>query len=148
MRALLAEVDNARPAFLALADRDAESFEAVMQAFAMPRADDRQRAERSAAIQRAYESAARVPLEVARRAVALLYAARTATELGNANAASDGLSAAHALHAATHSALANVAINAAGLKDETVAAELGDELGSRADELLAATRRAFAGRVS
>lgn len=150
MRGLLAEADAARPAFLTLADRDAESFQAVMAAFAMPKDDDRLRAERSAAIQRAYEGAARVPLEVARRAVGLLDAARIAAESGNANAASDGVSAAYALHAATHSALANVAINAAGLKDEEVARELGAEareLGERADELLAAARAAFVSRV-
>jgi glutamate formiminotransferase/formiminotetrahydrofolate cyclodeaminase len=150
MHGLLAEAEAARPAFLALADRDADSFRAVMAAFAMPKADDRQRAERSAAIQRAYEGAARVPLDVARRAVVLLEAALTATRSGNANAASDGLSAACTLHAATHSALANVAINAAGLKDEQVARELASEaaeLGARADEILAAARAAFSTRI-
>ncbi|MGH2636851.1 MAG: cyclodeaminase/cyclohydrolase family protein, partial [Actinomycetota bacterium] len=105
----------------------------------------------SAAIQRAYEGAARIPLEVARRAAALLDPARVATEEGNANAASDGLSAAHALHAAAHAALANVSINAAGLKDEVVAGELGtevDALKARADELLEAARAAFAARIA
>ncbi len=151
MRAHLAEADTARSAFLELADRDAAAFDDVMAAFGLPKGDDRQKAERSAAIQRAYEGAARVPLEVARRAVALMGAAAEATELGNVNAASDGLSAAHALHAAAHCAIANVAINAAGLKDEAVAAELlaeAEELRGRAGELLAAAQTAFAGRIA
>jgi formiminotetrahydrofolate cyclodeaminase len=151
MRAHLDEADAARPAFLELADRDAASFEDVITAFRMPKDDDGQKAERGAAIQRAYEEAARVPLEVARRAVALMPAAVDATELGNTNAASDGVSAAHALHAAAHAALANVAINAAGLKDEGIAAELRAEaeaLTGRADALLVEARSAFAARIA
>jgi glutamate formiminotransferase/formiminotetrahydrofolate cyclodeaminase len=151
MRAHLAEADAARSKFLELADRDAAAFDDVMVAFGLPKDDDRQKAERSAAIQRAYEGAARVPLEVARRAVELMRAAAEATELGNVNAASDGLSAAHALHAAAHCAIANVAINAAGLKDEVVAAGLraeADGLKGRAGELLAAAETSFATRIS
>jgi formiminotetrahydrofolate cyclodeaminase len=67
------------------------------------------------------------------------------------NAASDGLVAAHALHAAAHSALANVDINAAGLKDETIARDLRSEAASlkaRADALLGEAQGAFAERMS
>jgi formiminotetrahydrofolate cyclodeaminase len=77
--------------------------------------------------------------------------AAEATELGNANAASDGLSAAHALYAAAHGALANVAINAAGLKDEEVAGELrteAEELTTAAGRRLAAAESAFAARIA
>jgi formiminotetrahydrofolate cyclodeaminase len=151
MREYLDDADAARPEFLELADRDARAFEAVMAAFKMPKDDDRQKAERSAAIQRAYEGAARVPLVVARRAVGLMVLASATTEAGNANAASDGLSAAHTLHAAAHGAIANVEINAAGLKDESVAAELRSEVDAlrrRADELLSETRSAFAARIA
>jgi methenyltetrahydrofolate cyclohydrolase len=147
----LEEAEAARPVFLELADRDAQSFEAVMSAFKMPKEDDRQKAERSAAIQRAYEGAARVPLEVAKRAVGLIDAAKAATELGNVNAASDGLVAAHALHTATFSALANVEINVAALKDEAVARELRGEteaLKTRAEGLLSETKAAFSARLA
>lgn len=150
MRKLLEDAEAARRVLLELADRDASAFDEVMVAFRMPKEDDRQRAERGAAIQRAYEGAARVPLDVARRAVALMEGARLSTELGNVNAASDGLSAAHVLHAAAHCALANVAINASGLKDEIVAVELrreADGLGARADGLLSLARAAFASRI-
>jgi formiminotetrahydrofolate cyclodeaminase len=151
MRESLLKAEGARTAFLELADRDAAAFDEVMAAFKLPKDDDRQRAERSAAIQRAYEGAARVPLDVARLAVELMQVAAEATELGNANAASDGLSAAHALDAAAHSALANVAINAAGLKDDAVAGELraeADELRARAARLLTSSETAFAGRIA
>jgi formiminotetrahydrofolate cyclodeaminase len=151
MRRYLAEADGVRGVFLELADRDAQAFEAVMAAFKMPMEDDRQKAERSAAIQRAYEGAARVPLEVASRAVGLMDGAKAVTELGNVNAASDGLVAAYALHTAAFSALANVEINVAALKDETVARELRGEteaLKTRADALVSETKAAFAARLA
>jgi formiminotetrahydrofolate cyclodeaminase len=137
MRRYLEEADAARAVFLELADRDAQAFDVVMSAFKMPKEDDRQKAERSAAIQRAYEGAARVPLEI--------------TEIGNVNAASDGLVAAFALHAATYSALANVEINVAALKDETDARELRGEteaLKTRAEALLSETKAAFSARLA
>jgi glutamate formiminotransferase / formiminotetrahydrofolate cyclodeaminase len=151
MRGYLEEANAARGAFLDLADKDAGAFDAVMQAFRMPKDDDQRKAERSAAIQRAYEGAARVPLELAQRAVALMNVARASIEEGNPNAASDGLSAALALHAAAAAAIANVSINAASLKDETVAAELRAEtigLRARAEGLVSSAQTAFANRVS
>ena len=151
MRGYLEEAEATRPVFLELADRDAASFDAVMAAFRMPKDEDRQKAERSAAIQRAYEGAARVPLEVARCAAELMLAAVGVTEVGNTNAASDGVSAAIALHAAAGCALANVEINAAGLKDERVAEELRSEVAAlreRARELLERAGAAFSGRTS
>ena len=151
MRRYLEEAEAARGVFLDLADRDAQAFDAVMSAFKLPKEDDRQKAERSAAIQRAYEGAARVPLEIAQRAVDLMDSARATTELGNVNAASDGLVAAHALYTATFSALANVEINVAALKDEAVARELRGEteaLKTRAEALLSETKAAFSARLA
>jgi glutamate formiminotransferase/formiminotetrahydrofolate cyclodeaminase len=151
MRAYLEEADGSRAAFLELADRDADSFRAVMEAFKMPKDDDRQKAERSAAIQRGYEGAARVPLEIAQRSVALMQIAREVIEHGNPQAASDGLSAALTLHAAAHAAIANVSINAASLKDASVADQLRsqtDTLRGRAEDLLSSSHVAFTSAVS
>jgi formiminotetrahydrofolate cyclodeaminase len=150
MRGYLDEAEAVRGTFLDLAEQDERAFEAVMAAFKMPN-DDREKAERSAAIQRAYEGAARVPIEVARSAVGLMPAATACTARGNVNAASDGFVAALALFASAHSALANVDINAGELKDETVAGELRSETASlkaRADELLRGAQAAFAERMS
>jgi glutamate formiminotransferase/formiminotetrahydrofolate cyclodeaminase len=151
LRAYLEEADSSRAAFLELADKDADAFRVVMQAFKMPKDDDTQKAERSAAIQRAYEGAARVPLEIAQRSVALMQIAREAIEHGNPQAASDGLSAALTLHAAAQAAIANVAINAASLKDASVAGELrseADMLRGRAEDLLSSSHVAFTSAVS
>jgi len=142
--------DAARAELLALADRDAAAFDEVMKAFRLPKGTDDENADRSAAIQRATEGAAEVPLQIARLAVHLLALAREVTETGNAQAASDGATAAHLLRAAVEGALRNVEINAASLKDETVVARLRDEgsaIRTRATRELAATDEAFERRV-
>jgi glutamate formiminotransferase/formiminotetrahydrofolate cyclodeaminase len=142
--------DDSRAQLLALADRDAEAFDAVMASFKLPKDTDVQKAERSAAIQAAFAGAAEVPLEVARMAVGTMALAVEVVEHGNPNAASDGLSAAHMLGAASASALANVEINAASLKDTARAAAFradGAALRDRSAALLASAVDAFGTRI-
>jgi formiminotetrahydrofolate cyclodeaminase len=150
MRAILGEAETARSAFLELADRDATAFDGVMAAFKMPKETDAEKAVRSQAIQQGYEQAAVVPLEIAREATELMELARETTEVGNANAASDGACAAQALSASVWSATYNVDINAAALKDEAKATALRDEvsaLRSSTQALLDATNAAFGSRL-
>ena len=151
MGALLAEAETARAAFLDLADRDASAFDGVMAAFKMPRGTDAERAARAEAIQRGYEASAAVPLEVARRAVALMELAREATEKGNVNAASDAASAGAMLFASASAALFNVDINTASMKDAAAVGRMHAEvatLRAEAAALLDATNRAFAERFA
>ncbi|MGZ8583279.1 MAG: cyclodeaminase/cyclohydrolase family protein [Actinomycetota bacterium] len=150
MLALVDRADAARAEFLALGDRDAESFEAVMSAFRMLKETDVEKASRSEAIQRGLEHAAGVPLEIARRAVDIMELAEDATAMGNPNAASDGMSAAGMLLGAVIAARANVEINAAGLKDEARRGALLEEVAAirdRADTLLEQCREAFGLRL-
>jgi glutamate formiminotransferase/formiminotetrahydrofolate cyclodeaminase len=144
----LAEAE--RRALLLLADRDAEAFDSVMSAHRLPRRTDEERAARSAAVQGALVEAAAVPLEVARRAAALLPVARELVETGNANAVSDALSAAQLLHAAVGSALANVALNAASISDAPRAESLDTDaraLSEAAERLAGEAGRAFTDRL-
>jgi formiminotetrahydrofolate cyclodeaminase len=150
MRDILAEATAARAEFLELADRDATAFEQVMAAFKMPKETDAHKAERSQAIQRGYEAAAEVPLACAKRAAGLMELAAEVTANGNANAASDGSSAARCLAAAVWCASYNVEINAAALKDQAKAQALRDEvsaLRASAAALLDAADVAFAERI-
>jgi formiminotetrahydrofolate cyclodeaminase len=150
MRGVLDEAEASRTALLDLADRDAAAFGAVMAAFRMPKETDAERAVRSRAIQEGYSAAAEVPLDIARRAAELMELAREVTEIGNANAASDGACAAQALSAAVWSATYNVEINAAALKDPAKAQTLRDEvsaLRAHAEALLDATNVAFGARL-
>jgi formiminotetrahydrofolate cyclodeaminase len=146
MRRLVGSADEARAAFLALADRDTEAFDAVMAAFKLPKESEEQKVTRSAAIQSAYLEAAEVPAEVARQAVELMRGAVEAIESGNSNAASDGAAAANLLFAATQAALANVAINAEAIRDQEVAGKLrfeAETLDARSRERLRAADDAF-----
>ena len=146
MRDLIERSDRDRADFLRLADEDAKAFESVMASFKLPRETDQEKASRTLAIQDAYEAAAAVPLDLARRSADLMEVAEDATALGNPHAASDGYSAGALLFAATLAALANVRINAAGLKDEAKSQGLVDEadaLRERATGLLSQIEEAF-----
>jgi formiminotetrahydrofolate cyclodeaminase len=142
--------DDSRPALLALADRDAAAFEGVMAAFKLPKDTDEQKAARSEAIQRATADAAAAPLEVARRSAALMDVVVEVIEHGNPNAASDGASAAAALHASVVAAVANVEINVASLKDAEESARMSEEawaLRTTAGQILEAAGQAFVRRL-
>jgi formiminotetrahydrofolate cyclodeaminase len=151
MRSLVETADEERAAFLALADEDAEAFEAVMASFRLPKGSDEEKSARTLRIQEAYEAAAAVPLRLADRAVRLMELAEDATAMGNPHAASDGYSAGTLLFAAALSALANVRINAAGLRDQAKGQGLVDEceaLRERADMLLQQIEEAFLLRLA
>ncbi len=151
MRSLVETADGEREAFLALADEDARAFESVMASFKLPKETEEEKNSRTLEIQRAYEAAAAVPLELSKRAVKLMELAEDATAMGNPHAASDGYSAGTLLFAAALAAMANVRINAAGLKDEATGRGLVDEcdaLRERAEALLHQIEEAFLLRLA
>jgi methenyltetrahydrofolate cyclohydrolase len=151
MRSIVETAETEREAFLALADEDARAFESVMASFRLPKETEEEKKSRTLEIQEAYEAAAAVPLELARRSVQLMELAEDATALGNPHAASDGYSAGALLFAAALSAMANVRINAAGLKDEAKAQGLVEECDAvreRADVLLHQVEEAFLLRLA
>ena len=102
---------------LALVDEDAGAFDAVSAAYRLPKADDAERAKRTAAIQRALEGAIDPPLRVIAAAQRACGLAAELSDVGNPNAASDVGCAALCAQAAAHSAALNVEINAGGLRD-------------------------------
>jgi formiminotetrahydrofolate cyclodeaminase len=151
MKELIERADVARGEFLDMAQSDAHAFDGVMVAFKMPKETEPEKTARSAAIQAGYEQAASVPLHVARRAVGLLALAETATATGNPLAVSDGLSGASALYCGALCAIANVEINAAGLRQEDRRMQLLDELAglrALADYSLKSSQTAFQLRLS
>lgn len=151
MRSVVETADAEREAFLTLAEEDARAFESVMASFKLPKETDEEKKSRTLEIQKAYEAAASVPLELSKRAVQLMELAEDATAMGNPHAASDGYSAGTLLFAAALAAMANVRINAAGLKDEAKGQGLVDEcdaLRERADVLLHQIEEAFLLRLA
>jgi methenyltetrahydrofolate cyclohydrolase len=151
MRQAIDTASAARSELTELADRDAHAFDAVMDAFKMPKDRDEQRSARTAAIQSGYVGAATVPQDVARRCVDLMALAVEVTDTGNPQAASDGLSAAASLYTGALCAIANVAINATSIKDAGVREPMLDELATlreRAARALEDCRAAFERRLS
>ena len=151
MAEVAALADAERAALTALASRDAAAFDAVMAAYRQPHRTDGERVARTAAVQSALTGAAEVPLEVARRAAALLPTARELVETGNANATSDAYSAGQLLHTAVAGALANVSVNLAAMSDSSRADVLRSDVQRvrrGATVQVAAVEAAFASRLS
>lgn len=108
-------------------DRDSEAYDGVSQAFKLPKETDEEKAIRSAAIQENTKKAALVPMEVARRANALLPSIEAVVARGNQNAVTDGCVAMMCARVAVVGALFNVRINLISIKDEEFVARLREE---------------------
>jgi glutamate formiminotransferase/formiminotetrahydrofolate cyclodeaminase len=117
---------------------DASAFQSVMEAFRLPKETDQEKSVRTDRIEATTMHAARVPLNVAARAIELLHLTQQLVEKGNLNAISDTGSAAALAGAALTGAALNVRINAPGLRDKESAAgmiaEISD-LESKGEEL-------------
>jgi len=125
-------------------DRDSDSYTQVLKAFQMPKATEGEKAERSRAVQEAFKQAARVPLGVARDAVAIMDLGRAVISKGNPNAASDGAAGVLAARMAARTAVYNVRINLSAIKDEALTSELRQEADRLEVEAEAKERAALA----
>ena len=112
-----------------LAYDDAHSFDAVMDAFKMPKDTELQIEERRQAIRNGTLEAAQVPMETARLAYGLLETLSPLAQTGNSNAVTDVGVAGLLASAACKGALLNVEINLNSLPDN-MGAELRSELES------------------
>lgn len=109
---------------LYLVDEDTRSFEAVMNAFKLPKDSDAEKLARAAAIEQANAYAAGVPLEVMKTAFACIPLIRAMAKEGNPNSKSDAAVAALCIKTAVRGAWLNVLINAKELKDRSLASQL------------------------
>jgi len=105
--------------FVDLIDKDANSFDAVMKAYKLPKETEAEKANRSQQIQDGMKYAASVPLEVAEKTEGLFDDIAVLVKLGNVNAQTDALVAAMMARTAILSALYNVKINLGSIKDES-----------------------------
>ncbi len=109
---------------------DAAVFEAVMEAFKLPKDTPNQQEARDQAIQQATYRAAQVPLHVANLAVQTLELAVQVAQSGNLNAISDAGSSAALARAALTGAGLNVRINLNSINAPELAEPLLNELSS------------------
>ena len=103
----------------------------------MPKANDEEKAARSAAIQEATKFAAQVPMEVARRAYGLMDTIAQVARKGNQNAVTDACVAMMAARSAVLAALMNVRINLGSLKDKEFALAMQAEADGLEQQALA-----------
>jgi len=126
---------------LYLVDEDTNSFNKILMAFGLPKENEQQKAERSAAIQEATKYATEIPLRTMQVAYSAMELTEAMVKEGNPNSVSDAGVGAIALRSAVFGAYMNVRINSKDLKDR----ELADSLVAQAQEIfekaLAAEKR-------
>jgi len=103
---------------LILVDEDTRAFNLIMDAFALPKGNDDEKAARIAAIQQATKFAIEVPYKVMQRSFDCMEIIKAMAENGNPNSITDAGVGALAARSAVMGAYLNVKINAAGLHDK------------------------------
>ncbi|MEO1784193.1 cyclodeaminase/cyclohydrolase family protein [Thermodesulfobium sp. 4217-1] len=103
--------------FVEYIDKDADSFNEVMNAFKLPKDSDEKIEYRKNIIQEATKKAALVPLDVAREAYKMMDIIKVVVEKGNKNAITDAAVATMLARTAVLAALYNVKINLSTIKD-------------------------------
>lgn len=121
MQEIVAEAEALRAALAQGAAQDSAAFDEVMAAFRLPKETDADKSARAAAIEKATQHAAEVPLEAARLAARIIELAAELAETANSNAVSDAGSAGAMAGAALHAAALNVKINATSVQDQAAA---------------------------
>ena len=138
--------DQLRDDALALAEDDVAAFTAVTEAYRLPKGDDGEKAERSAAIEAATVGAARPPEALVRLVSRVLDLAEDLLPVANRNVISDVAAAAEAARAAATTSRVNIEINLGGISGTAARAELRaavnsvDRLAERADKLTSTVR--------
>jgi glutamate formiminotransferase/formiminotetrahydrofolate cyclodeaminase len=123
---------------LHLVDEDTRAFNRVMDAFALPKSSDAEKAARKNAIQEATKYASEVPLSVMQTVLLSFPILKSMAETGNPNSVSDAGVGALCARSAVLGAFLNVKINVSGLEDKAFAASLLEEGGRMAAEAVQA----------
>lgn len=128
MSQIAADASKLRKKLVNDIDKDAAAYTEVMRAFEKPNNTDKQKKQRSAAIQAGLKNAALVPLGVARDALAIMDLAGRVMRKGNKNALTDGAVAGLTAKAAVMGALFNVKTNLDFIKDHKFISEITQEV--------------------
>jgi formiminotetrahydrofolate cyclodeaminase len=105
-------------------DEDSKSFEAVINAFRLPRNSEKERLHRIREIQKAYQKATLTPQLVCQQSLQLLEYSRTLILKGNPNAISDAGVAAFLADAALAGGLLNIGINLVAVTEKKFAKKM------------------------
>ena len=120
-----------------LIDRDSAAYNAVVEAYRLPKGTEEQARRRTSCIQNALLQATNTPLEVMRECSEAIAHASTVAGLGNRNASSDVQSALELLAAGLRAAMANVETNLKNLQDGGRTAAIREEMSALAAKAIA-----------
>nr|MBP9152221.1 cyclodeaminase/cyclohydrolase family protein [Flavobacteriales bacterium] len=129
---------------LHLVDEDTASFNAIMDAFGLPKETDEEKAARSAAIQAATKYAIQVPFRVMEVAHSSFELIKAMAEIGNPNSVTDAGVGALCARTAVLGAHLNVKINAGSLKDKEFVNEILARAKRHEDEAIAMEKEILA----
>ena len=119
IKKVLRKSEQLRKQLMELVDMDTMAFNEVMKALKMPRENDAEKEKRKQALQNAFEKAASVPLDTARKCIEVLDTALVVAEKGNQNSITDSAVSALMADAGVRSAILNVKINLSSIKDQS-----------------------------
>ena len=132
MYRLKAKCSSLQEELLALSERDAEVFEPLSRAYALPHETEEEKAEKEKVMESALREACTVPLEIMDKCADALKLMRIFADKGSALALSDAGVGAAFCKAAIQGASLNVFINTKAMKDRAFA----DRINARAGEIL------------
>lgn len=118
MKRLLDQSEALRHRMHDLLEADTQVYSRVMATYKLPRATEAEKAARTAAIQQALKDACAVPMDIARASLAIIELCPEVVAKGNAGVVSDAAVGAVLAAATLESAVLNVEINLASIKDE------------------------------
>ncbi|MGB2792015.1 MAG: glutamate formimidoyltransferase [Candidatus Acidiferrales bacterium] len=138
----VAEMHTAAAELAAAIDRDAQSYDAVLAAFKLPKETPDEQRQRDAAIQQATRGAAEVPMTVARKAAEIFDRLGQLEAISSASMSSDLRVARLMAAAGARGALANVAINLDSITDASFVAAMCKQAAEIESRLTANAARA------
>jgi formiminotetrahydrofolate cyclodeaminase len=128
MQRLHAAAAGLQQDLLEAADRDAQSYRAVLAAFRLAKSTEKERQNRTDAIQAAFRHATEVPMQVAEASLQVLELAGTAVRLGNPDMHTDAGVGVLLARSAALGALLNAKVNLGSLKDKDFTTQMEERI--------------------
>ena len=126
-------------------DRDSAAYDDVLTAFKLPKGNEQEADKRKQAIQDALKNAVLVPLDVAKKTMKIIELSHEAVNHGNKNTVTDGAVAAMMARTAVLSALYNVKINLASIKDVDFTKRISKDVNRLEKEIESRERKILSG---
>ena len=134
LRAIRSEFERLGARLRELIAEDAASFEAVLEAYRLPKESDEQKAERAAQIQIALRGAVDVPVETAQRGFDIVRLLGELADIGNPNALSDVAVGARLAQVAIRGASYNISVNLDSISDRVAADKTREQMKGMIDQ--------------